>query len=85
MEESIQYIRKHIGLTMAIGIIFYAMFFIEFIGFIVAPITAVVAATLAIHEIEDLSKNKFAERDKRNKVVTSKLDDRYKDDPWSNG
>jgi CysZ protein len=85
MNESIQYIRKHIGLTMAIGIIFYAMFFIEFIGFIVAPITAVVAATLAIHEIEDLSKNKFAERDKRNKVVTSKLDDRYKDDPWSNG
>jgi len=85
MEESTQYIRKHIGLTMSIGIIFYAMFFVEFIGFIVAPITAVVAATLAIHEIEDLSKNKFAERDKRNKVVKPKITKEHADDPWLNG
>ena len=85
MEESILYIRKHIGLTMAIGVIFYGMFFIEFIGFIVAPITAVVAATLAIHEIEDLSKNKFAEKDKRNKLIIEKAKAKYKDDPWSNG
>jgi CysZ protein len=85
MEESIQYIRKHIGLTMAIGIIFYGMFFIEFVGFIVAPITAVVAATLAIHHIEDLSKNKFAEKEKKNKVVVSSTEEKYKDDPWLNG
>lgn len=85
MEESIKYIRKHIGLTMAIGIIFYGMFFIEFVGFIVAPITAVVAATLAIHHIEDLAKNKYAEREKINKVAATPTETKYKDDPWLNG
>ncbi len=86
MEESTTYIRKHFGLTMAIGMIFFGMFFIEFVGFIVAPITAVVAATLAIHKIEDLGKNKFAEKEKKvNKVKATPTEVKYADDPWLNG
>ena len=83
MEESAIYVRKHFGLTMAIGMLFFGMFFIEFVGFIVAPITAVVAATLAIHRIEDLGKNKFAEKEKKIKVPIT--ENKYKDDPWFNG
>lgn len=85
MDESIGYIRFHFGLTMAIGLIFYGMFFVEFVGFIVAPITAVVAATLAIHEIEDLSKNEYAVRDLENKKIVNTEKEKYKDDPWLNG
>ncbi|MDB4835483.1 EI24 domain-containing protein [Cyclobacteriaceae bacterium] len=84
MQESITYIRKRAGITMAVGLIFYGMFFIEFVGFIIAPITGVVAATLAIHAREDLSGNQYAIRDKAgNKTKTPKP--QKEADPWANG
>lgn len=48
MEESVTFIRKHAGIAMAIGAVFYALFFVSFIGVVFAPIPGVVAATIAI-------------------------------------
>ena len=71
-------------MTLAIGMVFYSLFIIEFVGFIIAPIAGVVAATLAIHEREDLSDNKYAVRETRvgNK---NRKEDISSDDPWLHG
>lgn len=60
MEESMNFVKKNKGMTIAIGCIFSALFFIDYIGIVIAPILGVVAATLAIHAKVDLSKNKYA-------------------------
>ena len=52
VKESIHYIRKHKGLTMGNGMVYQLLVNIPFFGAVVAPITAVVAATLSVHELE---------------------------------
>ena len=84
-EESISYLRSRYGMTLAIGMVFYSMFIIEFFGFIVAPIAGVVAATLAIHVREDLSDNKYAVREVKSKNQPKTTAEKYKNDPWLNG
>lgn len=53
ISKSIHYIRKHKGLTLGNGVVYQLFVSIPFFGAIVAPITAVVAATLSIHEMDD--------------------------------
>ncbi len=81
MEESIGFIRRHAGITMAIGMLFYALFFVTYIGIIFAPIICIIAATYAIHQRVDLSKNRHAV-----KVETkSKEEVVIEDDDWADG
>ncbi len=60
MEESVQFIRQNAGMAMAIGGVFYSLFFVSIIGIILAPVLGVAAATLAIHNKIDLGKKKRA-------------------------
>lgn len=53
VRESIHYIQKHKGLTFGNGIIYQFLVSIPFFGAVVAPITAVVAATLSVQKIEE--------------------------------
>ncbi|MER3463351.1 MAG: hypothetical protein C4329_01940 [Chitinophagaceae bacterium] len=48
--ESINYIGKHKGLAIGNGLIFYLMHLIPFLGWVLAPAYAVVAATLSVHK-----------------------------------
>lgn len=62
MDESIDFVKKNRGATIAVGGLFSALFFIDYIGVVIAPIWGIVAATLTVHNKVDLSKNKYAEK-----------------------
>jgi CysZ protein len=47
--ESIEYITKHKGLAIGNGIMFYFMHLLPFVGWILAPAYAVVAATISLY------------------------------------
>ena len=52
VKQSVRFVRRNMGFSMANGIVFYLVFFfVPLVGFMVAPAYAVVAATLGIHEI----------------------------------
>lgn len=52
IRESVRFVRRNKGFSMANGMVFYLVFFfVPLIGFMIAPAYAVVAATLGIHEI----------------------------------
>lgn len=55
MEESFSFIFKNAGLTLAIGLLFSSLFFTSF-GILLAPLTGVVAGTVALHNKYDLKK-----------------------------
>ena len=48
--QSIDFISRHKGLAIGNGLVFYMMHFIPFIGWVLAPSYAVVAATLSLHK-----------------------------------
>lgn len=48
--QSISYIGRHKGLAIGNGMVFYLMHLLPFVGWILAPSYAVVAATISIHE-----------------------------------
>ena len=48
--QSIDFISRHKGLAIGNGLVFYIMHFIPFIGWVLAPSYAVVAATLSLHK-----------------------------------
>ncbi len=50
VKDSIHYIRKRKGLTLGNGVVYQLLVSVPFFGAIVAPITAVVAATLSVNE-----------------------------------
>ena len=52
IRQSVRFVRKNMGLSIANGMVFYFIFFfIPVIGFMIAPAYAVVAATLAVHQV----------------------------------
>lgn len=53
MSESINFIGRHRGLAIGNGLIFYLMHGVIFVGWILAPAYAVVAATLSLHKIKN--------------------------------
>lgn len=52
VRESIHFIQKHKGIVFGNGVVYQLLISIPFLGAIFAPITAVVAATLSLHEME---------------------------------
>lgn len=50
--QSIAFIGKRKGLAIGNGLVFYLMHIIPFIGWILAPAYAVIAATISIHTVE---------------------------------
>ena len=51
--ESIYYISRHRGLAIGNGIVFYMMHLLPFVGWVLAPAYAVVAATLSIYPLKE--------------------------------
>lgn len=62
LEESIRFIKRHSGIAISIGMVFSLLFFIKYIGIIIAPIVCIIAATYAIDQKVDLSKNVHAQK-----------------------
>lgn len=72
IDESVDFVRKHAGFAIAIGCVFSLLFLmpfnfnptvstiLEIIGVTFAPILAIIAATIGMHDLVDLRKNKFA-------------------------
>lgn len=64
--ESVKWVRKNRGLALSLGSVFSLSFLIDVyhfpIGAIFAPIIGVVAATIAVHERVDFTKNEFAKK-----------------------
>jgi CysZ protein len=52
VEKSIDFIGRHKGLAIGNGIVFYLLHCIIFVGWVVAPAYAVIAATISMHQIE---------------------------------
>lgn len=50
--ESIFFIGRHKGLAIGNGLLFYLMHLLPFVGWILAPAYAVIAATLSMHEVK---------------------------------
>ena len=50
IKQSFAYIRRHRGLALGNGIVFYGMFLIPVLGWMVAPTFGIIAATLAVLE-----------------------------------
>jgi CysZ protein len=55
MEKSYAFIIKNSGITLSIGLLFSALFFTPF-GILLAPLSGVVAGTVALHKKYDLKK-----------------------------
>lgn len=72
IDESVDFVRKHAGFAIAIGCVFSLLFLmpfdfsptirtvLEIVGVTFAPILAIIAATIGMHDLVDLGKNKFA-------------------------
>ncbi|MBN2683081.1 MAG: hypothetical protein JXR58_11275 [Bacteroidales bacterium] len=64
ISDSYKFVRKHVGLAFALGMVYSLCFRIPeigaYVGVIVAPVLGVIAATLATHKLVDLSKNPHA-------------------------
>ena len=75
VKQSWQFMKKHAGLAVAIGSVFSLLFYIpslidannkwidtalDNIGVVIAPVWAIVAATLAMHELIDLNNSQYA-------------------------
>lgn len=58
ISESVRYVRRHKGMAIGNGMAFSVIFSIPLLGPIFAPIMAVSAATMSIHEVTGLSKPK---------------------------
>jgi CysZ protein len=63
IDDSVKFVRRHFLLAWVLGSIYYGLFIIPWhIGVVVAPVTAIVAGTIAVHLTIDLSKNPYAKR-----------------------
>lgn len=75
IKQSWQFMKKHAGLAIAIGSVFSLLFYIpslidahnkwvdtalDNVGVIIAPVWAIVAATLSMHELVDLNNSQYA-------------------------
>lgn len=61
IDQSVKFVREHAGFAIGNGAIFSLMFFIPYdIGVIFAPVLAIIAATIGMHEMVDLNKNPHA-------------------------
>jgi CysZ protein len=52
--DSIYFMGNHKGLAIGNGLMFYLMHIIPFVGWVLAPAYAIVAATLSLHEVKEV-------------------------------
>ncbi|MCB0397658.1 MAG: EI24 domain-containing protein [Flavobacteriales bacterium] len=52
LKNSIHYVRRHRWVGIANGLAFHFIYLLPFIGWVIAPTYGVVAATLAVHELD---------------------------------
>ena len=50
--ESLRFVRTHRGLAIGLGLSFYGLFLLPYVGWIIAPVWGIVAATLAFLQIK---------------------------------
>lgn len=62
VKESVQFTRKNFVAAVILGAVYSGLFRIPYIGVVIAPILAVVAGTITVHWLVDLTKNKYAQR-----------------------
>lgn len=73
--QSVYFVRKHRGVAIAIGSVYSLLFMVPYVGVVLAPILAIIAATLAVHELVDLDSNQYAvKKEMVNKESPSKKD-----------
>lgn len=84
LEDSVRFIRKNAGLTLALGIIFASLFFVKYVGIVLAPIIGVIAAVYGVHEKVNLKKNKFATKENAQVGNVPKDPEAFYDE-WANG
>jgi CysZ protein len=60
VSESVKFTRRHGGAAFALGMVYGLLWYIPFAGVVVAPIFAVVAGTITLDKLVDLSTNPFA-------------------------
>ena len=58
MFQSIDYIGKHKGLAIGNGVVFYLMHAVLFVGWVLAPAYAVIAATISIIDSKIMKQKK---------------------------
>lgn len=51
--QSVQFIGRHKGLAIGNGLVFYVMHLLPFVGWLLAPSYAVIAATLSLHKAKE--------------------------------
>ncbi len=66
IDESIAFVRKNRGLAIGIGSVFSLLFFIPFIGIVIAPVVAIAAATIAMHKTVNLKLVSHAVKEENN-------------------
>lgn len=57
VSSSIAYIGNHKGLAIGNGMVFYMLHAVLFVGWVLAPAYAVIAATISLHEMQSAEKN----------------------------
>ncbi len=70
VSDSVKFVRQHSGMAYAIGGVFAVLFLVDlseviwvkYAALVVGPIVGVIAATIAVHRVVDLRKNKFAKK-----------------------
>lgn len=62
VQDSVRFTRTHVGAAFALGGIYGGIWYIPYAGVVAAPILAVVAGTVVVHRLVDLSKNPYAIR-----------------------
>ena len=60
--DSIKFTRQHAGAAYMLGLVYAGIWQIPYAGVVIGPILTVVAGTIAVHKLVDLSKNPYAVR-----------------------
>jgi len=60
--DSVKFTRKHAGAAYALGAVYAGVWHIPYAGVVIAPILAVVAGTITVHKLVDLTQNQYALR-----------------------
>jgi len=84
LEESVKFIKRNFGLALSIGVIFASLFFVKYVGIVLAPIIGVIAAVYGIHDKVNLKKNKFASKEQKEVGNVPKNPESFYDE-WADG
>ena len=58
--ETVKFTRRHAGAAFVLGGVYGGLFYIPYAGVVIAPILGVIAGTIVVHALVDLSQNPYA-------------------------